>query len=634
MSFRTSALHLSHKISFFPRGPFSYSTPFQSYLQLRTYSSFTRYVEPDHFEHLNPEEKISIIRGIQDRVIGSVTHKVQQTLKKPLPEDFNEAMDTLITTLKDPKIIEQWESEGYYGHKEQEVVDFLHSMEDVKKNLSKTSSRVPSWEELYESIKDDSILTQFFQEMETGKDPKDVAKIISDKDLVEDSKKGELLNKQIKHGKSKPVRLFGDKVKTVDYDKFPEKQDLTELLKSVQTPKGQLYFDRVKRLKAGEVPRSEEWWNEASLPETKHEFQSSAYEPYEERKIDIPWAKFSMSGKYQWVGGGIQVPVSDRSKHFSEGAGGRLDECWNKCDKGQGYFLTRMTDYEVINEIQQKSQSGFSTTSHLPYIIIGGKKGSGKSACISQTVLWARKSGFIVFWVPNAFEYVNSGYLEKSKVVPGSYEQPPVALKCLRGLMYAHKEQLKTLPLRSSFDFGPISSPTTKYNLYDLLYYASENEKIATEALFYFRNEMSFIHEFPTLIAVDGINCMWESSLWIDPLQLFKTMTPPALNPSQLVLSSLVRDYKHHGLVNGTFVGALTTSTPRYHKDYMENHGYEDVTHIVPRPSASEAHSIFNAYANRDCFPSINQGGNIAVFHALSQGNMHEMWEEMMSVVV
>eukprot|EP01116_Phalansterium_solitarium_P021453 TRINITY_DN6672_c0_g1_i2.p1 TRINITY_DN6672_c0_g1~~TRINITY_DN6672_c0_g1_i2.p1 ORF type:complete len:625 (+),score=176.50 TRINITY_DN6672_c0_g1_i2:17-1891(+) len=273
---------------------------------------------------------------------------------------------------------------------------------------------------------------------------------------------------------------------------------------------------------------------------------------------------------------GNRLPLTDRfytnsvwvlskdnlSSILPEGfAGGyRLDTKLHKYIK-EFPFLVRKSAARLASWLEKAAASGFMNSKIKPYITLTGARGSGKSTALTQLVIWARQNNWIVVFIPDARYWVKGERIEESQYEDGMWDQNLIAAEFAGHMLAAHREQLKTLPLRLPVDL--LNFDTTKQKtLADLLEYAvKDKESNNTDAIVHFRKELNLVTEFPVLIAVDGINVLFNNSPYGDPLSDSKLIIPP-LPAQKLMLTRIFSDFDSHGLANGMYVTALCRTHP------------------------------------------------------------------------
>jgi hypothetical protein len=104
-------------------------------------------------------------------------------------------------------------------------------------------------------------------------------------------------------------------------------------------------------------------------------------------------------------------------------------------------------------------------------IVLSGGRGHGKSMLLNQAVMFARQRGWLVVFVPNGWDHVQSGpYIQpltvkvdgENKVV---YDNPYMNKVLLRGLWKAHHKQLKKIvieDIEALLKYEPLIQSTKK----------------------------------------------------------------------------------------------------------------------------------------------------------------------------
>ena len=99
-------------------------------------------------------------------------------------------------------------------------------------------------------------------------------------------------------------------------------------------------------------------------------------------------------------------------------------------------------------------------------ILLTGSRGSGKSVALSQMVYFARKRGWICFFVPNAWDHAQNGaYVEPVTTNQGElkYNNVILSVDALRGFLNAHSEILKTIPISDKSKLAKYSETIDKF---------------------------------------------------------------------------------------------------------------------------------------------------------------------------
>jgi hypothetical protein len=82
-------------------------------------------------------------------------------------------------------------------------------------------------------------------------------------------------------------------------------------------------------------------------------------------------------------------------------------------------------------------------------ILLDGPRGTGKSAILNHVVYYARKSDWIVVFVPNGYDHIGRGaFVRPSPMHEGLFDSPLLARQVLQNLLAAHKDKLVQLPIQ------------------------------------------------------------------------------------------------------------------------------------------------------------------------------------------
>lgn len=166
-------------------------------------------------------------------------------------------------------------------------------------------------------------------------------------------------------------------------------------------------------------------------------------------------------------------------------------------------------------------------------VLLNGAKGVGKSSLVMQTVVQARKNGFLVLYIPNSREWTHGGGFFSPTAVEGMephldglsairfYDRPFQTQNLFRWLLEAHAKEMADMSCHEQF-----SSPLTQHcaTLQDLVQFGEgliadvdsnwrENPKLAGDVLHQLIQELS-ISERPVALVIDdyehfiGMTCM------------------------------------------------------------------------------------------------------------------------------
>ncbi|PRP83277.1 polymorphic outer membrane protein [Planoprotostelium fungivorum] len=249
----------------------------------------------------------------------------------------------------------------------------------------------------------------------------------------------------------------------------------------------------------------------------------------------------------------IKLAKEDMKKKLPEGLPGIVKKASDDYFKGEPLLYQRTVVNKVIDKIDAAHREGFPNNSS---ILMDGPVGAGKSCALLSTVLWARQNGWIVIYIPEVIKLLHGGnYIEDSKFSPGSFDQPELSAELAKQVLTAHKEQLSKLELKTTPQLEGFKGKT----LENLLTFAASPNNIleAGAAMYHFRRELNLVTEYPVLIALDGINSLYEPSIFADKNKM-RQISFQRLRASGLTLAQTFLDWEKPNLVNGTVVAVTT----------------------------------------------------------------------------
>jgi len=260
---------------------------------------------------------------------------------------------------------------------------------------------------------------------------------------------------------------------------------------------------------------------------------------------------------------------------------------------GEGVYEGRKTDWDMYGTLKRLAVDDVTLehpeqTLELPLteaptedgkeggrsiFLLSGPRGSGKTASLYHTVHYARKSGWLVFFIPSAYEYLHEGGLVRpSPFFKGYFDTPDLAQTTLRQLGEAHGHQLAGLPLkdrevveRLGLKEGGREGGPEGATLLDLVVLGLSKKKLATTCLLELKRGMEEGQSvYPVLFAVD------EFSEWFYPSTYHYAQKK--IEASRLVLVAALRNLlppspsspsygKHHKHI--AFLAARTGRYPR-----------------------------------------------------------------------
>jgi len=228
--------------------------------------------------------------------------------------------------------------------------------------------------------------------------------------------------------------------------------------------------------------------------------------------------------------------------------------------------------------------------------LLSGPRGSGKTATLYHAVHFARKSGWLVFLIPSAFEYLHEGGLVRpSPYFKGFFDTPDLAQTTLRQIGEAHGHQLAGLPLkdrevvaRLGLREGGKEGGPGGATMLDLVVLGLKKKKLATTCLLELKRGMEGGQDkFPVLFAVD------EFSEWFYPSTYHYAQKK--IEASRLVLVAALKNLlpslpsspsygKHHKHI--AFLAARSERFPRLSRSKASkgSEGRKRLADLPPHP--------------------------------------------------
>jgi hypothetical protein len=208
--------------------------------------------------------------------------------------------------------------------------------------------------------------------------------------------------------------------------------------------------------------------------------------------------------------------------------------------------------------VSKQAALATDNTSAKP-MLLHGYRGCGKSAVLSQVVYWARRSGWFVVSVPDGADWLSNGVYISKNVAEGTWDQPKLFVRFFGHLLNAHADKLKQIPLKSQ---GLKIGKNVPVTLFDVVEYGSVLEQSASQCFSIFKSELRKIVEFPVLLAFDSYNSLYVPSRGFKDPESTSYYKDP-INPYNLTLGRMFYDaHLNHKLAYGTFIGALSETTP------------------------------------------------------------------------
>jgi len=243
------------------------------------------------------------------------------------------------------------------------------------------------------------------------------------------------------------------------------------------------------------------------------------------------------------------LTTEDVKKFLPEGVPNRIKKLGETYFKGEPVLYERAITRRIIRQLCDAYEGGFKEDYS---VVLDGEVASGKSVALLQIALWCRKAGWIVLYVPDGYKFLNGGnYIQESKISPGSYDQPDLGAAIMKHMIHCHRGQLSNVSLKTNPQLPEFRGST----LLDLANYGSSPNRLehAGDAMYYFRRELNLVTEYPVVIVLDGINSLFEPTIFGDVNKL-RTMSFARLQPHQLALPSTMLSWKDHGMINGAMV--------------------------------------------------------------------------------
>ena len=285
-----------------------------------------------------------------------------------------------------------------------------------------------------------------------------------------------------------------------------------------------------------------------------------------------------------------------------------------------------------------------------PFRLLTGQRGIGKSGVLTYAVHYARLNNWITVVVPDCFSIVYLGkVMAPSRLRPGCYDQNDKALELLRAILRSNGDRLQRVPQRgryASYRYLPAAldavvsrerealhaaestavatlkaqldaegkpwDPSlfkSKYEdesddardragftLHDMVAWGMRHPAAATDALVALLEELRSVTEFPVLVAVDGVNHLYEQG----PHAMGGEDVPPQALSLQRALHCLGPEgfsAPTHGMARGLWLCAVS------HKHTEDMSAMFTAANVrnsyrvpVPRLTRQELHSQLRHY--------------------------------------
>ena len=282
--------------------------------------------------------------------------------------------------------------------------------------------------------------------------------------------------------------------------------------------------------------------------------------------------------------------------------------------------------------------------------VLTGQRGIGKSGLLTYAVHYARLNNWITVVVPDCFSIVYLGkVMAPSRLRPGCFDQNDKALELLRAILRSNGDRLQRVPQRgryASYRYLPAAldavvsrerealhaaestavatlkaqldaegkpwDPSlfkSKYEdesddardragftLHDMVAWGMRHPAAATDALVALLAELRSVTEFPVLVAVDGVNHLYEQG----PHAMAGDDVPPQALSLQRALHCLGPEgfsAATHGMARGLWLCAVSH---KHTEDMSAMFTAANVRNFyrvpVPRLTRQELHSQLRHY--------------------------------------
>eukprot|EP01124_Arcella_intermedia_P022868 TRINITY_DN3501_c0_g1_i1.p1 TRINITY_DN3501_c0_g1~~TRINITY_DN3501_c0_g1_i1.p1 ORF type:complete len:529 (+),score=141.46 TRINITY_DN3501_c0_g1_i1:553-2139(+) len=345
---------------------------------------------------------------------------------------------------------------------------------------------------------------------------------------------------------------------------------------------------------------------------------------FSKQKYEVVDAATDINGAFsaESIGKYIKISQREQRKYLPEGWCGKLEEREFK-HTNEGSLIFRKQTFDVISQLKTARECNFVEEKNKP-ILLHGDPGVGKSATLQQIVYWARKNNWLVINIKSGLKWVHSlGTIQKSKILPGCWDQPYLGVRFLSTILDAHSDKLKQIPLKTHFSLGKFNGKT----LYDLCEYGAALHELSCEAVVHLRNELQRVIEFPVLITIDDYNILYNyNQVYRDPE--CKRFKPRKLRNRYLTLTHAFLDIHHNPkLINGAFVGATSCEFPFRHFPVPTNANPDKQCEwlTVPPFSIKETLTVFDHYEKTSFVAAKTSHSTREIIHQLCDGRGNEM---------
>jgi len=327
------------------------------------------------------------------------------------------------------------------------------------------------------------------------------------------------------------------------------------------------------------------------------------------------------------VGSVLWLKDSDIKTYLPEGLNGRLEEIdmdWVGRKKAIGLLIREKT-MNLINSLNKGKSNYFAS---IPYKILTGPPGSGRSCILVTIAFWARKNGWLVINISDGWTWCGGQYMVESEIRPSMWDQLEVAFKFFQNLLSVHADKLKQIPLKTKFLIPGFKHE--KASLFDLVHFGTKSKDQAGEVFWNFRKELSLVTEFPVLVLIDEINGLIGNSPTLHDPTWPKLRLKP-MPTDRMTLPKAMKTYQYHGLINGTVIGAIShfhwhQSMKKFVQEHLSKEPNENLMEI-PKMTKEEASQLMDLWQESGYFISNVPGGTRDWIYWVNDGIPSEMFE-------
>ncbi|GBB83598.1 hypothetical protein RclHR1_01030013 [Rhizophagus clarus] len=210
-------------------------------------------------------------------------------------------------------------------------------------------------------------------------------------------------------------------------------------------------------------------------------------------------------------------------------------------------LVVRQSSVELIKLLEDASKLP-STKNRL---ILSGPLGIGKSALLVQAVNYAMCKPWIVIYIPDAIQYVNSTSPYMKVESTGEFIQPTLTMSLLQQIKLVNERYLKNINLRRDHQIH--RHVIKDKNTSQLLDIGINDPYSAQEVFEIFLEEIGNNQEYPVLLAVDEVNAFYTDSEYRD-------VDDTLLESNRLSLPRAILEYfsGKKDFTNGAVIGALS----------------------------------------------------------------------------